>query len=474
MAARRHDPDSAGPAPDPHRPRVHFTPESTWMNDPNGLVLHEGRWHLFFQNNPLGSTPGNLSWGHAVSDDLASWTHLPVALRFSEEEWIFSGSVVHDAENRSGLGIPGDGGPLLAFYTSAYTPAHPTLPSIQAQSVAASTDGGTTWTRFSGNPVLDRGSRDFRDPKVLWHAESARWVMVTVEAEEYELHLYTSEDLLTWEHASVFTHPEIDGGIWECPDLVHVRTGTEAEGAGASAWVLVLSTNPGGPAGGSGTYTLLGDFDGRTFTTHSSPQPLDLGQDCYAAVSFSGVQGDPVLLGWMNNWAYAAQTPTAPWRSAMTLPRTLQLEADGAGDPVLVQRLVVPDGTRTVTLEEVAGGPPLDLAQPLRLHGVLPARSPWRLTLRFGDPEGDLDLVLSGDPTSGVVLDRGAAHEAPFAVEHPRSLPYVPAGGDDEVIVDLVVDRSCVEVELDRGRGTISQQVFHGTWQMSVLLQLDD
>src|SRR5699024_12729898 len=111
------------------------------------------------------------------------------------------------------------------------------------------------------------------------------------EGLEYTPHIHPSGDLLSAGHASVLTHPQIDGGIWECPDLLRVPLGT----GGDEAWVLVLSTNPGGPAGGSGTYALIGDFDGRNFTPQSQPQPLDLGQDCYAAVSFSGVEGDPVL-----------------------------------------------------------------------------------------------------------------------------------------------------------------------------------
>ena len=456
---------------DVHRPRFHFTPESTWMNDPNGMIFHDGRWHLFFQNNPLGSDHANLSWGHAVSDDLATWTRLPVALRFSEEELIFSGSVVHDAENTSGLAEPESPGPLVALYTSAYTSAHPTRPGIQAQSIAFSTDGGTEWTHYTGNPVLDRDSGNFRDPKVFWHAESNRWVMVTVEAVDFEVHIHTSSDLLTWEHASVFSHPEIDGGIWECPDLLRVPVigGTH----GAEAWVLVLSTNPGGPAGGSGTYTLVGGFDGRHFTTQASPQPLDLGQDCYAAVSFSGVDGNPVLLGWMNNWDYAHLTPTAPWRSSMTLPRTLHLEKDAEGDVEVIQHLVVPNGIRTVELAGSATGAAtvLDAGEPFRVRGMLSTRGGSRLVLRFGEAGESRELVLGTDSAGRVVLDRNAAHDEPFAPEHARSLPYQAPEGAAEVAFDLVVDRSCVDVELDRGRALISQQVFHGASQVTVKLE---
>lgn len=456
------------------RPRHHLTPESTWMNDPNGLILHEGRWHAFYQNNPLGSDHANLSWAHAVSDDLVTWTHQPLALSFSEQEQIFSGSVVHDAENTSGLAAPGEPGPLVAFYTSAYTDAHPTLPGIQAQSLAYSTDGGTVWTHHRGNPVLDRSSANFRDPKVFRHEESGRWVMVTVEAVDHQVLIHTSSDLLTWELASVFTHPEVDGGIWECPDLVRVPLSGGVRGHGEEAWVLVLSTNPGGPAGGSGTFTLIGDFDGRRFTTEASPQPLDRGPDCYAAVSFSGVDGDPVLLGWMNNWDYVSQTPTAPWRSSLTLARRLHLEPSTEGSLEVRQHLVVPGGIRTVDLAEVAAADApivLDAAEPFALRGALPARTSWTLVLRFGDPAQPQDLVLSSDPEQGVVLDRSGAHAEPFAVEHSRSLPYLPDSDREELTIDLVVDRSCIEVELDGGRAIISQQVFHGAAQVSVSLE---
>lgn len=466
------------PRTDLHRPRFHLTPEATWMNDPNGLIRHEGVWHAFFQNNPFGSTWGHMSWGHAVSDDLATWTHLPIALPCSETEMIFSGSIVHDAENTSGLGVPGEAGPLVAFYTSAYTPAHATTPGIQAQSIAFSLDGGTHWEFYSDNPVLTRDSENFRDPKVFFHPESGRWVMVTVEALDYAVHLYTSADLLTWDEASTVTHPGLDGGIWECPDLLRVQV-PGADGApGREAWVLVISTNPGGPAGGSGTYVLIGDFDGTRFTSDASPVPLDLGQDCYAAVSFSGVDGDPVLLGWMNNWAYAEQTPTAPWRSAMTLPRTLHVEPAADGSVHVVQHAIVPNDLDAVDLD--AADPDagvdrepirLDASEPFRLRGTLSPQGARRVVLRFGEGPTQRELVLGLDPEGNVVLDRSRAHLEAFAPDHPRSLPYSPRAGVEGVTFDLIVDRSCVDLELDGGRAMVSQQIFPAAATVDVLVE---
>lgn len=453
------------------RPRFHLTPESTWMNDPNGLIRHDGRWHAFYQNNPCGSLWGNMSWGHAVSDDLATWTNLPVALPASQTELIFSGSVVHDAANTSGLGAAEGPGPLVAFYTSAYTDAHPTQAGIQAQSIAFSVDGGTTWEFYADNPVLDRGSANFRDPKVFLHEETARWVMVTVEAADHEVHIHTSADLLSWEPASVITHPQLDGGLWECPDLVRVPA-PGADGAPPSeAWALVLSTNPGGPAGGSGMYVMIGDFDGREFTFREAPRPLDLGPDCYAAVSFSGVDGNPLLLGWMNNWAYATETPTDPWRSSMTLPRTLHLERGPDDGLEVIQHLVIPEEVHRTDighLPDMTSLLELNADDPLHLSGTLATDAAHRLVLEFGTGARARDLIILVDAQGRVIVDRGGAHQEPFAPEHARSFPYAPADRSRPISVDLVMDRSCVDLELDGGRAIVSMQIFPEERELTV------
>src|SRR4051794_18667238 len=147
-----------------YRPRMHYTAADTWINDPNGLVYADGVYHLFYQNNPDGTDHANLSWGHAVSTDLLHWRDRPVAIRHDEHEEISSGSVVVDDGNTSALGQPGCT-PLVAVYTSHYTDRSPHR-GMQAQSLAYSLDGGDTWTKYAGNPVLSRDSGHFRDPKV--------------------------------------------------------------------------------------------------------------------------------------------------------------------------------------------------------------------------------------------------------------------------------------------------------------------
>lgn len=196
-----------------YRPQYHFTPAINWMNDPNGLVYYHGEYHLFYQYNPSGNTWGNMSWGHAVSRDLVHWTQLPVAIPQDTQEMIFSGSAVVDTNNTTGFGKPGNPA-LVAIYTSVDK-----VTGKQSQALAYSTDGGRTFTKYAGNPVLDIGSSNFRDPKVFWYEPGHEWLMTVALSDQHKVSFYSSPDLKHWKHLSDFGPAGAAGGVWECPDL---------------------------------------------------------------------------------------------------------------------------------------------------------------------------------------------------------------------------------------------------------------
>lgn len=307
---------SVDPADEQYRPALHFTPERNWMNDPNGLVYDDGTWHLFFQHNPYGTRWGNMSWGHATSTDLVHWEERPVAIpqTFDESgtaiEDIFSGSVVIDEQNTSGFGTA-DEPPMVAIYTSAYTPAHPTHAGTQAQSLAYSTDDGQTWTKYEGNPVVDRGSANFRDPKVIRYTDpetgESYWVMVAVEALQYKVVLYRSDDLKTWTHLSDFGPANATGGIWECPDLFPLAVDGDPSNV---KWVMVVNLNPGSVAGGSGGQYFVGEFDGTTFTSESTVTDDSLPAGDVFASFDDGTWGDWTAGNEPGNWK------DGPWGTA--------------------------------------------------------------------------------------------------------------------------------------------------------------
>ncbi len=265
-AANTHADDSAaGYYQEPYRPQYHFTPERNWMNDPNGMVFYEGEYHLFYQYNPFGEKWGHMSWGHAISPDMVHWEHLPVALKEEDGVMIFSGSAVVDWDNTSGFGRHGQP-PLVAIYTGHYTSK-----PLQNQQIAYSNDKGITWTKYSGNPVLDIGQQDFRDPKVFWHEPTHQWVMVVSWPVERKVRFYASPNLKEWSHLSDFGPAGATRGIWECPDLFPLPLDGRTN---QMKWVLIVNLNPGGPAGGSGSQYFVGTFDGQRFLLDPSyPKP---------------------------------------------------------------------------------------------------------------------------------------------------------------------------------------------------------
>ena len=322
-----------------HRPQYHFSPPEQWMNDPNGMVFYEGEYHLFYQHYPDSNVWGPMHWGHAISTDMLNWEHLPIALYPDELGYIFSGSAVVDWKNTSGFG-DGTTPPLIAIYTyhEPEKAREADRTDFQYQGIAYSLDKGRTWTKYEGNPVLDNpGIRDFRDPKVMWHEESQKWIM-TLAVKDH-ISFYSSPDLKAWTFESDFgADVGGHGGVWECPDLFLLPvTGTDEE-----KWVLLVSINPGGPAGGSATQYFIGDFDGSTFSLDSTFATdvtpvngeersvwIDYGADNYAGVTWSDIpehDGRRLFIGWMSNWAYSQVVPTTVWRSAMTLPREMRLE----------------------------------------------------------------------------------------------------------------------------------------------------
>ncbi|MFM6841600.1 MAG: GH32 C-terminal domain-containing protein [Candidatus Planktophila sp.] len=302
------------------RPTFHFTPEKNWINDPNGLLFYKGKYHLFYQHNPSGILWGNMSWGHSVSSDLQSWQHLPVAIPCTETTGIFSGSAVVDYKNTSGFGAI-DNPPLVAIYT-----VHHNDGSNQSQHIAYSIDEGTTWTKYADNPVLDLGMTDFRDPKVSWNESTQSWLMTVAKPLEFKIAFFSSPDLKSWTHLSDFGPMAATGGCWECPDLFPLPTPS-----GDTQWVLIVSLNPGGITGGSGTQYFIGDWDGKIFIpSHTDTKWIDYGRDNYAGVTFSNTPDNrKIFLAWMSNWDYAAKLDSQVWRGSMTSPRELQIREVG-------------------------------------------------------------------------------------------------------------------------------------------------
>jgi len=305
-----------------YRPQYHFSTPSGNLADPNGLIYFEGEYHLFHQKN------GN--WAHAISTDMLHWEHFPIALEHDLLGQALSGSTVVDWNDSSGL-FDGKVG-LVAFYTSTE--------GGEAQGMAYSKDKGRTWERYEGNPIIGNPVlKDFRDPKVFWHEDTNKWVMVI--STNQSVTFYNSANLIDWTFQSQFGDDEGSHvAVWECPELFQLPVNGDK---GDQKWVLHVSVGDKDATNGSTAQYFIGEFDGMTFVNDNPPETVlttDFGQDFYAAQSFSDIpdqDGRRIWLGWMANWRYPYQSPTDPWMGSMSIPRELSLRTIEDGSIRLFQ-----------------------------------------------------------------------------------------------------------------------------------------
>jgi fructan beta-fructosidase len=383
------------------RPQVHFSTRRGWINDPNGLVYHNGEYHLYYQHNPYGWGWGNMHWGHAVSKDLVRWRELPIALypqRFGD--WAFSGSAAVDRQNTGGFKT-GKQDVIVAAYTS----------TGRGECIVYSNDNGRTFEEYAGNPVL---KHDGRDPKILWYEPGKHWVMVVYDVRDKKngLLFLTSPDLKKWEQ-----HGWIDG-YFECPELFELAVDGDKKN---TRWVLY---------GADGSYA-LGRFDGKTFTPEGGKQPANWGNVFYASQTYNDLpaaDGRRIRVGWAT-----VATPGMPFNQMMNFPVELKLQTTAAGPrlaalPVReVEKLYA--RRHTISAEAVrAGSNPLE-----KLSGDL-----WDLRADL-EPDGaaEIGFRIRGVP---VVYDVKAGTLTCQGKTAP--LPLV----EGRVRLRLLVDRTSIEI----------------------------
>lgn len=448
------------------RPQLHFTPKDQWMNDPNGMVFYEGEYHLFYQHHPESTVWGPMHWGHAVSQNLVHWEHLPIALAPDEQGAIFSGSVVVDKHDTSGF-FGGKSG-LVAIFTH-----HDKKPGTdltrQRQSLAYSADRGRTWIKYANNPVLiEEALPDFRDPKVFWFNPQQSWVMV-ISAGDY-IRFYRSPNLIDWTCSGEFGLGQgSHEGVWECPDLFELSVDGDSNN---KRWVLIVSI--GDDANfpeGSRTQYFIGSFNGNTFVPEESPAPLlwlDHGRDNYAGVTWSDVpeqQGRRLFIGWMNNWKYANVIPTSNWRGAMTLPRELTLTAELEGVRLL-QKPIRELQTQRRSEENWAAFE-LTNSELTVTHGDL-----LEIIAEFEfDDELEFGLKLRASETEETIvgyntheqllfIDRSRSGATDFHSDFACKHSALLKAESGNVKLHIFVDRSSIEAFANDGKLVMTDQIF--------------
>jgi len=445
-----------------YRPQFHFSPAKNWTNDPNGLVYLDGEYHLFYQYNPYGNRWGHMSWAHSVSPDLVHWKHLPLAIPEKDSIMIFSGSAVIDRNNTSGFATKAGQVPMVAIYTGHIIADTSDKENYrQEQHIAYSLDKGRTWTKYAGNPVLDIDKKDFRDPKVFWYDKGKKWIMAVVLPHEHIVQFYSSKNLKQWEHLSDFGPAGDYTNIWECPDLLQVPVENDP---GKKKWVLLNSQQ-------TTMQYFVGEFDGTSFVNENPADRIyrpDYGPDYYAAVAYNlPAKQQPVLLGWANNWTYAQDIPTFPWKSAMGVPRNLSLKKRN-GEWLLIQKPVdALKKLRTGAIEQknisVNGKKRLDLkGQQFEIEVLFHPATNSTAGIHLAVGKQNVFAIGYDASSKKLFVDRSGCTNNSFNKEFASLSRYetslTPAGG--KIKLHIFFDNSIVEVFANNGVAVMTTQIF--------------
>ena len=398
------------------RPQFHFSARSHWLNDPNGLIFYQGEYHLFFQHK--SPTTKGTAWGHAVSTDLLHWEQLPHAIMPDELGEVFSGSAVVDWNNTAGFQT-GNEKTLVGMYTSAPDPAMRAKGQLDVQCLAYSNDRGRTWTKYSGNPVIQNVVNGNRDPKVVWHEPSKRWIMALYLGPEKRnaplvFALFSSPDLKQWTQLQTL----VPGGA-ECPDFFPMPVVGKP---GVTKWVFTVA---------NGSYS-VGDFDGTTFKPEGSSRPLNAGG--YAVQTFSDIpdsDGRRIQIAWMSG----TKSPQMPFENQMSFPCELTLREEGGSYSLFRYPVREIEVLRTKT-------------HSLKDQPLAPGTNP------LADVKGDLfdiDAEFAvGDAKEIVFTIRGQTVRYDASTRRLRvsnvdgEHPLAPA--DDHIKLRILVDRTTLEV----------------------------
>ncbi|WP_329437989.1 glycoside hydrolase family 32 protein [Streptomyces canus] len=424
---------------DPHYPVVHLRPPNNWINDPNGLVFHDGHYHVFYQYNPHAATHANMHWGHFRSPDLLTWEPLPIALSPTpggvDADGCFSGNAVSDGDR------------LVAFYS-----AHREDRSPQHQPVtsAISHDDGRTFSPRGELliPELPEDCTMYRDPYVWRDADGWRMLVGSALADgRGAVLLYESPDLENWNYRGPFAtrHPETIGGTeeltgegWECPQYLPAA-------GGLSALIFSTWSEPTGPMR---VAALIGEeYDGQF--KGGSPVWVDHGPDCYAPALMRAPDGRWLLWGWSWEARAPAWAVADGWAGVLTLPREIHVDEDGMLRQKPAAELLALRGEHTVHATGETHGPqPVDLGSVGRAFDLTARLEPTAdAALRLlTDPDRSEYLGIRLDTEAGeLVVDREHASLDPRAHGVSYRMPYPT---DRPVDLRVVVDHSIAEIFL--------------------------
>lgn len=430
------------------KPQAHLTPETGWMNDPNGFIYFRGEYHLFYQFNPYESVWGPMHWGHAKSKDLVNWEQLPVALapdKAYDKDGCFSGSAIVKDDV------------LWLMYTGHIVNEDGTV--SQVQNMAFSTDG-IHFEKIEQNPVATADglpeeviANDFRDPKIFERDGHYYSVVATKHKDNVGcIVLLSSPNLTDWKFESIFLKGEANQGfVWECPDYFEVD-GQE---------YLIISPMRYQKDGNdfiniNSNIFVTGhvDWDKKVFVADSFKE-IDHGHDFYAAQTTEGPEGERIMVAWMHTWGRPLVTNDLEhkWYGQMTLPRILKKTENGLHQ-------VLP----TSVLEAFKD---IEIGQSIQGPRKLSLKLEDSLELKLGSDQDYLQFGYDKE-SQEVYIDRSHLKIQQAGEEEWSTVRRAVTVQATDLLV--LVDTNCVEILVNGGQESLTSTFYiEGDYQVTAL-----
>ncbi len=449
-----------------YRPKYHYSAKCGWINDPNGFSVYKNKYHLFAQHNPKATEWGPMHWSHAISDDLISWEHLPIALTPSEDYEIDLGCF-------SGTAIEHDGKHILMYTGSKGKIGEPCQ---QEQCIAIG--DGVNYNKCELNPVITAKNlpdfvknSDFRDPKIFKHNGVFYALMGAMVHEKNigTMLLYKSNNLSDWEYVGETLRAPEDGSmgiVFECPDIFKI-----------DGKHVILTSPINMPKQGykyaniSSSVYFVGDMDFNTgkFSVDYYDE-IDTGFDFYAPQSTVNKKGETVMIAWAQMWErnFVTHELSHGWAGAMTIPRKLSL-IDGKLIQTPVEELETYHKENFSSLNE--GSQNL-----YRLIMDIDLSLGSKFELELLKTTAGSFMVKYDKVSNSLIIDRG---KSLFKLDkHPKEVNVnnvrrVELNSTKQLRLDIIVDKSIIEIFVNKGEHALTSNYYISSGEICTAINTD-